>query len=130
MSKEQIQSFLEEVKANPDLRQKLNAIKADKLSAIKAANDSGYDFTADEWDDFLNAQMEAQNVKLSDDELASASGGLVLADGTLIGEELARRCVRKTFDINVCMRCLEYGENRLYGIRFCRKHSIISPLPR
>lgn len=75
MSKGQIKNFIEELKKNSDLQQKLRTENAAKsLSLIEIAKAAGYDFTAAEWDEYAKAE-EMMNAKLSDDELDNVSAG-------------------------------------------------------
>ena len=66
MSKEQLKAFLEKVKANTSLQQKLKA--ADNVDAVVGiANEAGFSVSADDWN-------RAQSVT-EDAELERAAGG-------------------------------------------------------
>jgi len=81
MSKEQITNFIEEIQTNNDLREKLRVEDVIDVAAfIKAANDAGFDFTAEEWDEYDKQVNEARNVKLADDDLDKVSGGGLFGD--------------------------------------------------
>ena len=72
MSEEQLKAFLEKVKGDASLKQKLNdAGDADAVFAI--AKEAGFMISAD---DLKNAQSE-----ISEEELEGAAGGLVRAVG-------------------------------------------------
>ena len=66
MSEEQLKAFLEKVKGDTSLQEKLNAA-ADSDAALAIANEAGFSISAD---DLKKAQSE-----VSDDELENASGG-------------------------------------------------------
>ena len=71
MSEEQLKAFLEKVKFDTELQEKLKA--ADDIDAVVAiANEAGFSISAD---DLKNAQSE-----LSEDELERAAGGLLSLD--------------------------------------------------
>ena len=66
MSEEQLKAFLEKVKADTSLQQKLKA--ADNVEAVVGiANEAGFSISADDWN-------RAQSV-IEDAELESAAGG-------------------------------------------------------
>ena len=68
MSKEQLKAFLEKVKADTNLQEKLKAVfNTDEVVAL--AKDEGFMLSADE----INA--EYLKIKLSDEELESVAGG-------------------------------------------------------
>ena len=67
MSEEQLKAFLEKVKGDISLREKLKAA-ADSDAALAIAKDAGFSISAD---DLKNAQSE-----ISDAELEAAAGGL------------------------------------------------------
>ena len=74
MSEEQLKAFLEKVKADSSLQEKLKAAaNADAVTAI--AKEAGFSISAD---DLKNAQSE-----LSDEELEGVAGGTPIF--TLIG---------------------------------------------
>ena len=64
MSEEQLKAFLEKVKADTSLQEKLKAADADAVAAI--AKEAGFSISADD----LKAQSE-----LSDKELEGVAGG-------------------------------------------------------
>ena len=67
MSRDQLNAFLEKVKADPNLQEKLKAA-ADSDAVLAIAKDAGFSISAD---DLKNAQSE-----LSDEELEGVAGGL------------------------------------------------------
>ena len=67
MSKEQLKAFLEKVKGDISLQEKLKAA-ADSDAVLAIAKDAGFSISAD---DLKNAQSET-----SDAELEAAAGGL------------------------------------------------------
>lgn len=81
MSKKTIKEFIEELKGNRELQQKLLKINtSDEASFIKIINEAGYDFTVEEWNKYVNQKSELINERLSDDELNQVSGGLFHID--------------------------------------------------
>ena len=66
MSEEQLKAFLEKVKADTSLQEKLKAA-ADSDAVLAIAKEAGFSISAD---DLKNAQSE-----LSDDELEGVAGG-------------------------------------------------------
>ena len=66
MSEEQLKAFLEKVKANTSLQEKLNGA-ADADAVVAIAKESGFSISAD---DLKKAQS-----KLSDQELETVAGG-------------------------------------------------------
>lgn len=98
MSKKTIEEFVEELKVNRELQQKLSKINtSDEASFIKILNEAGYDFTMDEWDKYVNQKSKLMNEKLSDDELNQISGGLFHID----------LCPKK-FDSFLCQKALGF----------------------
>ena len=67
MSEEQLKAFLEKVKADTSLQEKLKAA-ADSDAVLAIAKDAGFSISAD---DLKNAPQE----ELSDEELESVAGG-------------------------------------------------------
>ena len=67
MSEEQLKAFLEKVKTDTSLQEKLKAA-ADSDAALAIAKDAGFSISAE---DLKNAQSE-----ISDAELEAAAGGL------------------------------------------------------
>ncbi len=71
MSEEQLKAFLEKVKADTSLQEKLKAAAdANAVSAI--AKEAGFSISAD---DLTNAQSELS--ELSDQELEGVAGGII-----------------------------------------------------
>ncbi|WP_115118819.1 Nif11-like leader peptide family natural product precursor [Synechococcus sp. UW105] len=68
MSEEQLKAFLEKVKADTSLREKLKAA-ADSDAVLAIAKEAGFMISTD---DFKNAQSE-----ISEDELEGVAGGLL-----------------------------------------------------
>ena len=72
MSEEQLKAFLEAVKADAGLQEKLNAA-ADAEAVVEIAKEAGFGISADE---LQRAQrMEADGDELTDEELKSVAGG-------------------------------------------------------
>ena len=69
MSEEQLNAFLEKVKADTSLQEKLNAATSPE-AAIEIAKAAGFSITADDIQ-----SMQSATVELSDEELDGASGG-------------------------------------------------------
>ena len=67
MSEEQLKAFLEKVKADTSLQEKLNGA-ADADAVVEIAKDAGFKISAE---DLKNAQV----TELSDEELEGAAGG-------------------------------------------------------
>ena len=66
MSEEQLKAFLEKVKADTELQEKLNGA-ADADALVEIAKEAGFSITADD--------IQTQPVELSDEELEGAAGG-------------------------------------------------------
>ena len=75
MSEEQLNSFLEAVKADAGLQEKLKGA-ADLDAAVALANEAGFDARKA---DFIRYQAK-QMAELSDEELSGVAGGGWLAD--------------------------------------------------
>ena len=75
MSEEQLKAFLEKVKADTSLQEKLKAA-ADIDAVVAIAKEAGFSISADE---LGNAQSE-----LSDEELEGVAGGCVLSLNSLL----------------------------------------------
>ena len=71
MSEEQLKAFLEKVKTDTSLQDKLKAA-ASPEAAIEIAKEAGFAITAED------IQSMQSTVELSDEELEGASGGLNL----------------------------------------------------
>ena len=69
MSEEQLNAFLEKVKSDTELQEKLKAA-ASPEAAVEIAKDAGFSITAEDIQSKASATVE-----LSDDELEGASGG-------------------------------------------------------
>ena len=69
MSEEQLSAFLEQVKADTSLQEKLKAA-ASPEAAIEIAKEAGFAITAEDIQ-----SMQSATVELSDEELEGASGG-------------------------------------------------------
>ena len=67
MSEEQLKAFLEKVKADTSLQEKLNEA-ADADAVVEIAKEAGFSITAED--------MQSSTVELSDEELEGAAGGL------------------------------------------------------
>ena len=71
MSEEQLKAFLEKVKADTSLQEKLKAA-ASPEAAIEIAKDAGFSITAEDIQ-----SMQSETVELSDEELEGAAGGVI-----------------------------------------------------
>ena len=71
MSEEQLKAFLEKVKADTSLQEKLNGA-ADADAVVEIANAAGFSITAEDIQ-----SMQSATVELSDEELEGAAGGFV-----------------------------------------------------
>ena len=69
MSEEQLKAFLEKVKGDTSLQEKLNAA-ASPDGAVEIAKEAGFAITAEDMQ-----SMQSATVELSDEELEEASGG-------------------------------------------------------
>ena len=69
MSEEQLKAFLEKVKADTELQEKLNGA-ADADAVVEIANAAGFSITAEDIQ-----SMQSATVELSDEELEGAAGG-------------------------------------------------------
>ena len=69
MSEEQLKAFLEKVKADTSLQEKLNEA-ADADAVVEIAKAAGFAITAEDIQ-----SMQSATVELSDEELEGASGG-------------------------------------------------------
>ena len=67
MSEEQINAFLEKVKADTSLQEKLKAATSPE-AAIEIAKEAGFAITAED--------MQSATIELSDEELEGAAGGI------------------------------------------------------
>ena len=69
MSEEQLNAFLEKVKGDTTLQEKLNGA-ADADAVVEIAKEAGFAITAEDIQ-----SMQSPTAELSDDELEEASGG-------------------------------------------------------
>ena len=69
MSEDQLKAFLEKVKSDTSLQEKLNGA-ADADAALQIAKEAGFAITAEDIQ-----SMQSSTVELSDEELEGASGG-------------------------------------------------------
>ena len=72
MSEEQLKAFLEEIKADTSLQEKLNGA-ADADAVVEIAKEAGFAITAEDIQ-----SMQSSTVELSDEELEGAAGGKIL----------------------------------------------------
>ena len=72
MSEEQLKSFLEKVKADTTLQEKLKAA-ADADAALAIAKEAGFAITAED----IQSMQSATATDLSDEELEGVAGGLI-----------------------------------------------------
>ena len=70
MSEEQLKAFLEKVKADINIQEKLKAAGSNE-AAIEIAEEAGFSITAEDIQ-----SMQSQSGELSDEELDGAAGGL------------------------------------------------------
>ena len=71
MSEEQLQAFLEKVKADTSLQEQLNGA-ADADTVVEIAKEAGFAITSEDIQ-----SMQSEPVELSDEELEGAAGGIV-----------------------------------------------------
>ena len=71
MSEEQLNAFLEKVKTDTSLQEKLKAA-ASPEAALEIAKDAGFAITAEDIQ-----SMQSATVEVSDDELEGAAGGRI-----------------------------------------------------
>ena len=69
MSEEQLKAFLEKVKSDTSLQEKLNGA-ADADAVVEIAKEAGFAITAEDIQ-----SMQSATVELTDDELEAAAGG-------------------------------------------------------
>ena len=69
MSEEQLKAFIEKVKSETELREKLNSASSPE-AAMEIAKAAGFSITAEDIQ-----SMQSETVELSDDELEAAAGG-------------------------------------------------------
>ena len=73
MSEEQLKAFLEKVKSETSLQEKLKAA-VDTDAALEIAKEAGFNISADDL-------QKAQSTKLSDEELEDVAGGTCTMEG-------------------------------------------------
>ena len=78
MSEEQLKAFLEKVKGDTSLQEKLKAA-ASPEAAIEIAKEAGFAITAEDIQ-----SMQSATVELSDEELEGAAGGGIWEDWTKV----------------------------------------------
>ena len=79
MSEEQLKAFLEKVKADTSLQEKLKGA-ADADAALAIAKEAGFAITAEDIQ-----SMQSATVELSDEELEGAAGGIYFGGCKVIG---------------------------------------------
>ena len=89
MSEEQLKAFLEKVKADTELQEKLNA-PASPEAAMEIAKAAGFAINAEDIQ-----SMQSESVELLDEELEGAAGGGMVADG--VNSLLGRAAVMGEF---------------------------------
>ena len=72
MSEEQLNAFLEKVKGDTTLQEKLNGA-ADADAVVEIAKEAGFSITSEDIQ-----PMQSATVELSDEELGNAAGGIRL----------------------------------------------------
>ena len=78
MSEEQLKAFLEKVKTDTSLQEKLKAA-ASPDAAVEIAKDAGFAITTEDIQS-MQSQSQSQSGEVSDDELEAAAGGCSLAN--------------------------------------------------
>jgi predicted ribosomally synthesized peptide with nif11-like leader len=84
MSQEQFTAFIEKVKADTSLQEKVKTAVTPE-DAIKIAKETGFVITVED----IQSMQESATVELSDDELEGAAGGNPFLVGIAIGQVLA-----------------------------------------
>ena len=79
MSEEQLKAFLEKVKADTSLQEKLNGA-ADADAVVEIAKDAGFSITAE----YIQSRYSIRPRELADEELEGAAGGA----GTWVSQSL------------------------------------------
>ena len=72
MSEEQLKAFLEKVKGDTSLQEKLNGA-ADADTVVEIAKEAGFSITAEDIQ-----SMQSATVELSDEQLDGAAGGRII----------------------------------------------------
>ena len=86
MSEEQLKAFLEKVKSDTELQEKLKSVTSAE-AAIEIAKEAGFSITSEDIQ-----TMQSATGEVSDEELESAAGGGTAAGGN-------------TFGISWCVSC-------------------------
>ena len=94
MSEEQLKAFLEKVKGDTSLQEKLNGA-ADAEAVVEIAQQAGFSVLANE---ITNIQSE--NSWISDAELERVAGGRVVIDGKIYTYEEFTGCDRCNYSTN------------------------------
>ena len=81
MSEEQLKSFLDKVKADTSLQEKLKAA-ADTNAALAIAKEAGFAITAEDIQ-----SMQSATIELSDDDLERVAGGICAATAAWTQED-------------------------------------------
>ena len=81
MSEEQLKAFLEKVKADTSLQEKLKAA-ADANAVVEIAKEAGFAITAEDIQ-----SMQSATTELSDDELEGVAGGICAATANYTQED-------------------------------------------
>ena len=94
MSEEQLKAFLEKVKSDTSLQEKLKAA-ASPEAAIEIAKEAGFAITAEDIQ-----SMQSATVELSDEELEGAAGGagIVLPDVIVWDDRTGRYGGQRRFE--------------------------------
>ncbi|MDC3044326.1 Nif11-like leader peptide family natural product precursor [bacterium] len=86
MSEEQLNAFLEKVKSDAELQEKLKA-SADANAVVAIAKEAGFSITAEDIQ-----SMQSATIELSDEELEGAAGGTYGGGGNPQRETRGRGC--------------------------------------
>ena len=94
MSEEQLKAFLEKVKADTSLQEKLNGA-SDAVAVAEIAKEAGFSITAEDIQ-----SMQSATVELSDEELEGAAGGagIVLPDVIVWDDRTGRYGGQRRFE--------------------------------
>ena len=95
MSDEQLKAFLEKVKADTSLQEKLKAA-ADSDAVLAIAKEAGFSISADEF-------TKAQSTELSDEELEGVAGGKRSGGVDLFTR--TTECSPQTMSTSACTDC-------------------------
>ena len=86
MSEDQLKAFLEKVKGDTSLQEKLKAA-SDADAVVSIAKEEGFSISIDDIKALLELSDEAGDVELSDEELEGVAGGVA---GGSLREQLLR----------------------------------------